>query len=83
MGRKEERTGKPIFSFFCLSGENAIKATFQVVYAAPSSLEGDFERSIAGRDFVNGGEDGFDGGEVAMLSRSSRLARALDPQIRD
>lgn len=32
---------------------------------------------VAGCDLVSIGEVGLDGGEVAMLSRSSRAARAL------
>lgn len=46
------------------------------IYDASSpALEG--RRSVAGCDLVSKGEVGFEGGEVAMLSRSSRLARAL------
>lgn len=55
---------------FCLS-----------TYAAPSSsLDGvlDCRRSIAGRDFARVGEEALDGGDVAMLSRSSKLAKALN-----
>jgi hypothetical protein len=54
---------------------------FGVTYAAASpSLGDDFDacrRSIASRVFAIGGEEGLDGGDVAKLSRSSRLARAL------
>jgi hypothetical protein len=54
---------------------------FFSIYAAPSSsLDGvlDCRRSIAGRDFVRVGDEAFDGGDVARLSRSSKLARALE-----
>ena len=52
------------------------------VYAAFSpSLPEDFSPSIAGRDFIKGGDEGSEGGEVAKLSRSSKLARALQGHI--
>jgi len=55
-----------------------------LVYAALSpSLPGDFDRSMAGRDFVRGGDEGSEGGEVAKLSRSSKLAKALKALTED
>lgn len=47
---------------------------------SPSLTDGVFEgrrSAAAGCDLVSIGEVGFDGGEVAMLSRSSRAASAL------
>lgn len=51
------------------------------IYEASSpSLDGVLEgrRSTAGCDLVSRGEVGLEGGEVAMLSRSSKLAKALE-----
>ena len=52
----------------------------KMIYDVPSpSFAGGFAgwRSAAGWDLVSMGDVGFDGGEVAKLSRSSKLARAL------
>jgi hypothetical protein len=61
--------------------ETLIITPKETFYAADSpSFDGVFEgrrSAAAGCDLVSMGEVGFDGGEVAMLSRSSRAARAL------
>ena len=72
MNKKDEVTSHDFL--FCSISQK------EKIYDVPSpSLAGGFAgwRSAAGWDLVSMGDVGFDGGEVAKLSRSSKLARAL------
>lgn len=53
------------------------RAERKTVYAVPSSSFEELPVCVAGLDLLSRGDVCVDGGEVARLSRSPRLARAL------